>query len=69
MAARGSVEVLVLKCNHTLSLEGPQGVAKLWRKMCKGLRDEQVLDLLVQGCRNKEIAGQSSISTRTVKQH
>jgi DNA-binding NarL/FixJ family response regulator len=32
-------------------------------------RDEQVLDLLVQGCRNKEIAGQFSIRTRTVKQH
>jgi len=31
-------------------------------------RDEQVLDLLVQGRRNKEIAG-LSISTRTVKQH
>jgi DNA-binding NarL/FixJ family response regulator len=28
-----------------------------------------VLDLLVQGCRNKEIAGQLSIRTRTVKQH
>ena len=32
-------------------------------------RDQQVLDLLVQGCSNKEIAGQLSISSRTVKQH
>ena len=32
-------------------------------------RDEQVLDLLVQGCSNKEIAEQLSISPRTVKQH
>ena len=32
-------------------------------------RDEQVLQLLVQGCSNKEIAGQLSISPRTVKQH
>jgi DNA-binding NarL/FixJ family response regulator len=32
-------------------------------------RDQQVLDLLVQGCSNKEIAGQLSISPRTVKQH
>jgi DNA-binding NarL/FixJ family response regulator len=32
-------------------------------------RDEQVLNLLVQGCSNKEIAGQLSISPRTVKQH
>jgi DNA-binding NarL/FixJ family response regulator len=32
-------------------------------------RDRQVLDLLVQGCSNKEIAGQLSISPRTVKQH
>ncbi|MGC1653137.1 MAG: LuxR C-terminal-related transcriptional regulator [Candidatus Sulfotelmatobacter sp.] len=31
--------------------------------------DQQVLDLLVQGCSNKEIAGQLSISPRTVKQH
>jgi DNA-binding NarL/FixJ family response regulator len=32
-------------------------------------RDQEVLDLLVQGCSNKEIAGQLSISPRTVKQH
>ena len=32
-------------------------------------RDQQVLDLLVQGCSNKEIAGELSISRRTVKQH
>ena len=32
-------------------------------------RDQQVLDLLVQGCSNTEIAGQLSISPRTVKQH
>lgn len=32
-------------------------------------RDQQVLDLLVQGCSNKEIAGQLHISPRTVKQH
>jgi DNA-binding NarL/FixJ family response regulator len=32
-------------------------------------RDQQVLDLLVQGCNNKEIAGQLHISPRTVKQH
>jgi DNA-binding NarL/FixJ family response regulator len=32
-------------------------------------RDEQVLNLLVQGCSNKEIAEQLSISPRTVKQH
>jgi DNA-binding NarL/FixJ family response regulator len=32
-------------------------------------RDRQVLDLLVQGCSNKEIAGQLNISPRTVKQH
>jgi DNA-binding NarL/FixJ family response regulator len=31
-------------------------------------RDQQVLNLLVQGCSNKEIAGQL-ISPRTVKQH
>ena len=32
-------------------------------------RDRQVLNLLVQGCSNKEIAGQLNISARTVKQH
>ena len=32
-------------------------------------RDQQVLELLVGGCSNKEIAGQLSISPRTVKQH
>jgi len=32
-------------------------------------RDDQVLRLLVQGCSNKEIAAQLSISPRTVKQH
>ncbi|MGA8762801.1 MAG: helix-turn-helix transcriptional regulator [Candidatus Sulfotelmatobacter sp.] len=32
-------------------------------------RDQEVLDLLVQGCSNKEIAGQLNISPRTVKQH
>lgn len=32
-------------------------------------RDQQVLKLLVQGCSNKEIAGQLNISPRTVKQH
>ena len=32
-------------------------------------RDRQVLNLLVQGCSNKEIAGQLNISPRTVKQH
>ena len=31
-------------------------------------RDRQVLNLLVQGCSNKEIAGQLNISPRTVKQ-
>jgi DNA-binding NarL/FixJ family response regulator len=32
-------------------------------------RDQQVLNLLVQGCSNKEIAGQLNISPRTVTQH
>jgi DNA-binding NarL/FixJ family response regulator len=32
-------------------------------------RDQQVLNLLVQGCSNKEIGGQLNISPRTVKQH
>jgi DNA-binding NarL/FixJ family response regulator len=32
-------------------------------------RDQQVLNLLVQGCSNKEIAGQLNMSPRTVKQH
>jgi DNA-binding NarL/FixJ family response regulator len=32
-------------------------------------RDRQVLDLLVQGCSNKEIAAELAISPRTVKQH
>jgi DNA-binding NarL/FixJ family response regulator len=32
-------------------------------------RDQQVLNLLVQGCSNKEIARQLNISPRTVKQH
>lgn len=32
-------------------------------------RDQQVLSLLVQGCSNREIAAQLSISPRTVKQH
>ena len=32
-------------------------------------RDRQVLDLLVQGCSNKEIATELDISPRTVKQH
>ena len=32
-------------------------------------RDQDVLRLLVQGCSNKEIAEQLSISPRTVKQH
>lgn len=32
-------------------------------------RDEQVLNLLIQGCSNKEIAEQLNISPRTVKQH
>jgi len=32
-------------------------------------RDEQVLQLLMQGCSNKEIASQLHISPRTVKQH
>lgn len=32
-------------------------------------RDAEVLQLLVQGCSNKEIANQLKISPRTVKQH
>jgi FixJ family two-component response regulator len=32
-------------------------------------RDEQVLQLLIQGCSKKEIASQLKISPRTVKQH
>lgn len=32
-------------------------------------RDHQVLELLVQGCSNKEIAAELKISPRTVKQH
>lgn len=32
-------------------------------------RDEDVLNLLVQGCSNKEIAEQLNISPRTLKQH
>jgi DNA-binding NarL/FixJ family response regulator len=32
-------------------------------------RDQQVLNLLIQGCSNKEIAAELAISPRTVKQH
>jgi DNA-binding NarL/FixJ family response regulator len=32
-------------------------------------RDQQVWNLLAQGCSNKEIAGELNISPRTVKQH
>jgi DNA-binding NarL/FixJ family response regulator len=32
-------------------------------------RDQQVLNLLVQGCSNTEIAAQMEITPRTVKQH
>lgn len=32
-------------------------------------RDAEVLQLLMQGCSNKEIAAQLNISPRTVKQH
>lgn len=32
-------------------------------------RDRQVLDLLVEGCSNKDIAAELGISPRTVKQH
>jgi len=32
-------------------------------------RDQQVLNLLVQGCSNKDIAAELDISPRTVKQH
>jgi len=32
-------------------------------------RDQQVLQLLMQGCSNKDIAKQLNISRRTVKQH
>ena len=32
-------------------------------------REQQILNLLVQGCSNKEIGGQLNISLRTVKQH
>jgi DNA-binding NarL/FixJ family response regulator len=32
-------------------------------------RDQQVLQLLVQGCSNKDIAAELKISPRTVKQH
>ena len=32
-------------------------------------RDQEVLNLLVQGCSNKEIAAELHISPRTVKQH
>jgi len=32
-------------------------------------RDQQVLDLLVQGCSNKDIAAELDISPSTVKQH
>ena len=32
-------------------------------------RDQQVLNLLVQGCRNKEIARQLNLSPRIVRQH
>ena len=32
-------------------------------------RDEQVLQLLIQGCSNKEIASEMSISVKTVEDH
>ena len=32
-------------------------------------RDEQILQLLLEGCSNKEIADELNISPRTVKQH
>jgi DNA-binding NarL/FixJ family response regulator len=32
-------------------------------------RDQQVLNLRAQGCSNKEIGGELSISPRTVKHH
>jgi DNA-binding CsgD family transcriptional regulator len=65
------------RCISEGALKG--SVAKAWLGKGKSMmemdkmkvtpRDRQVLDLLVQGCSNKEIAGQLSISPRTVKQH
>jgi DNA-binding NarL/FixJ family response regulator len=49
---------------------GRQGNAMLSLNQIKITpRDEQVLQLLMQGCSNKEIAAQLNISPRTVKQH
>jgi DNA-binding NarL/FixJ family response regulator len=49
---------------------GRQGNAMLTLNQIKITpRDQQVLQLLMQGCSNKDITAQLNISPRTVKQH
>ncbi len=65
-------DVLNLKCGprtESKNLEWKENAVMDLDRVKVTPRDQQVLDLLVQGCSNKEIAGQLSISPRTVKQH
>jgi len=60
-------DVLLLKESAFKQEEGAENVGPGSNQ--NHSRDQQVLHLLVQGCSNKEIAAELSISPRTVKQH
>jgi DNA-binding NarL/FixJ family response regulator len=58
------------RANSRMQYRSPTGGTMIHLDQVKVTpRDRQVLNLLVQGCSNKEIAGQLNISPRTVKQH
>jgi ATP/maltotriose-dependent transcriptional regulator MalT len=39
------------------------------KRVCLGAREQQIADLLLQGCDNTEIAAQLNMARRTVKAH
>jgi DNA-binding NarL/FixJ family response regulator len=60
---------MIIEVPHHGSDQLPKQIGTKFDQFKVSPREQQVLGLLVQGCSNKEIAGQLGISHRTVKEH
>src|SRR6266705_2584754 len=67
--SNGRPDVGVVLDGTSADIHGTRGRAMKERSIRLGPREQQITELLLQGCDNSEIAGQLNMARRTVKAH